>query len=140
VCLAVFIGTDSAVEEIDFDGANPGFWVSRDDDPRARRYLTRRHVCFAGAHERCSCAFHDDDDDPVAPGECRRRLAAFVTELAGSGSVEVLVDYPPDEDDTEQAARRRELAACDLEDPALWKELLDLTAVQEEPQLLVISS
>jgi hypothetical protein len=33
--------------------------------------------------------------------------------------VEILVDYPPDEDDAKQAARRRELTARDLEDAAL---------------------
>src|SRR4051812_25928680 len=88
MCMAAYIASDRALPLVPWNPDAPAMYIEPASDTitaRLRRHvLTRRHIYFTGAHQRCACNFacESDEEGSVEEKAAWKSLSALATYLA----------------------------------------------------------
>ncbi len=98
MCLTMYLGTDEPQSVISWDRKRPGLNVSQIGRvPKwLRQAIPQRFVYQIGAETGCGCGFLHDDDEPGGHA-AMASLATYLSRVATSGAVELLICWMGDE-------------------------------------------
>jgi hypothetical protein len=124
MCMAVYLASDSPLELLAWNEAEPAFHVTAlsAGDERVRRQFETAHVVYVGSHEGCGCGFqygaYPPDELELGEREKRRRsleqLAAYLRRQVGRvGALELFACWEGDQEASPE--HRRTLTPASLE-------------------------
>ncbi len=127
MCMMVYLAADEPLRTLDWDDANPSFYVSglSPDEERVKRQFGSGKIVYAGSHEGCGCGFQYGEypPDDYEPDELRRRrrsLSEFARylrqELARLGRIEIYACWDGDQELAPEHGRTLTPSSLELDD------------------------
>ncbi len=127
MCMMIYLAADQPLRMVDWNEADPGFYVSAPapDEERVRCQFEKQSVVYAGSHEGCGCGFQYGEypRDNYEPDELelrRRSLTQFAeylrVELARVGTIELYACWDGDQEGSPEHHRTLTPSALELDD------------------------